>query len=362
VAIWSFWNEPNLSGWLQPQYRNRRMPFSPHVYRGLHMAGHKALSDSGHGGDEILIGNLLPFARSGKTFPGKVRPLEWLRELACLDKNHRRYRGRAARVRRCAPFTPVPGTGVAYHPYTLAGGLLVNSAPDPDEASIDTLSKLVRALDRIGRARGFARRRPSVWLSEFGWQTRPPDPFATSLRLVPDFIGQAEWLAFRNPRVKAIAQYPLVDDAVGRSGLRRYSGFQSGLRYSNGRPKPRVYDAYRMPFFVRVLGPRRVEIFGGVRAATGGIATIESKLGGGGFSRVATAGMNARGYFRKVLRISNAAQRQFRFTVGTEESRVARAVVRPPHADGEAKQHARPRHEVDKDRERRRDEARESRR
>jgi hypothetical protein len=348
VTMWSIWNEPNLSGWLAPQWKNRRLPISPHIYRTLYLAGQTALAGTGHGGDTILFGNLLPFARSGKTFPGKVRPLEFLREATCLDPSYRPFRGRAARVRGCSGFKPIRTSGIAYHPYTLAGGLLVNSAPSPDEASIDTLSKLTKALDKIGKRRRFSTRRPPVYLSEFGWQTRPPDPFATSLRLVPEFIGQSEWLAFRNPRVKAIAQYPLVDDAVDRSGFRRFSGFQSGLRYSNGKEKPRVYDAWRLPFFVRLLAPNKVEIFGGNRAATGGRVTVQSKLGGG-FQPLpgGTLQLNSRGYFRRVFTISAANRRQYRFVSGSLESRVAKATVRPQFADGE-KPKARPRHERDK--------------
>ena len=56
VAIWSIWNEPNLFSWLAPQ-RRRGVPLSPSIYRGLYLAGHRGLRDSGHGADRILLGS-----------------------------------------------------------------------------------------------------------------------------------------------------------------------------------------------------------------------------------------------------------------------------------------------------------------
>src|SRR4051812_21998717 len=58
VDIWSIWNEPGLSTWIQPQRDSRRRPLSPSIYRALYLAGHRGLSDSGHAGDTILIGEL----------------------------------------------------------------------------------------------------------------------------------------------------------------------------------------------------------------------------------------------------------------------------------------------------------------
>ena len=122
VLIWGLWNEPNLASWLQPQY-SHGVPASPRVYRGLTYAMQDGLSASGHGSDTFLIGELLPFARSGRTGVTKVRPIQFLREMACVDSRYRPYRGSAAKKRGCTGrFRKLPGTGIAYHPYTYAGG------------------------------------------------------------------------------------------------------------------------------------------------------------------------------------------------------------------------------------------------
>ncbi len=41
VDIWSIWNEPGLTTWIQPQRDRRRRPLSPQIYRGLYLAGHR---------------------------------------------------------------------------------------------------------------------------------------------------------------------------------------------------------------------------------------------------------------------------------------------------------------------------------
>ena len=114
--IWSIWNEPNLYSWLGPQ-RSKGTPLSPSIYRGLYLAGYRGLDAGGHGGDTILLGELMP---RGGTSPRKVRPLEFLREMACLDRNYHQIRGRAAKKRGCRKVGRFPTSGIAYHPYTPA--------------------------------------------------------------------------------------------------------------------------------------------------------------------------------------------------------------------------------------------------
>jgi hypothetical protein len=331
VSTWSVWNEPNLSGWLQPQYLKRTVPISPTIYRQLFLAAHASLAATGHGGDSILFGELLPFARGGKIYPSRVSPLAFLREMACVDKRYRPYRGGAAVVRGCTGFSPLPGSGLAYHPYTLAGG---PETPTPlqDDATINDLTRLDRTLAKLARRGRFARRTMPVWLTEFGYQTNPPDPFASSISQVPQFMSESEWLAYHDRRVKSYAQYPLIDDPTQGTSNKRFSGFQSGLLASNGRPKKGVYQAYQTPLFVRLVSKSRVEIFGAVRGARPGTRVTLQSGRGAGFAPLRGGGvtLNAMGYFDKVLGVSNASGRRFRFGYGNGlTSIVARPLKRP---------------------------------
>jgi hypothetical protein len=310
VDIWSIWNEANLYSWLSPQ-RVKRVPVSPGIYRGLYLAGHRGLEAGGHGDDTILFGELMP---RGGTDSRKVRPLEFLREMVCLDRNYRQYRGSAARKRGCRRVGRIPTSGLAYHPYTLANGPDVNEGAD--EAAIGQLSRVRRTLDALAR-RGKLPRRLPIWITEFGYQTRPPDPNATRLRRAPALMDLSEWIAFRDRRVASYSQYQLRDDDF----------WQSGLRFADGDAKRGVYPAFSLPVFVRSLGGNAVEVFGGGRGASGAAAQVESKLPGGSYRSLGSAAVNSSGYFRQVFRISGASRRKFRVTLGAQQ-RVKKPVAR----------------------------------
>jgi hypothetical protein len=322
VHIWSIWNEPNLYSWLSPQRRKDRTPLSPSIYRGLYLAGHAGLRASGHRGDTILLGELMP---RGGTSPRKVPPLEFLREMACLNRNYRQYRGRAARRRNCRKVGRIPTSGLAYHPYTPAGGPHVPE--QRDDAAIGQLSRVRRTLDALAR-RGKLPRRTPIWITEFGFQTDPPDPFQASLKRAAGFMDESEWIAFRNPRVASYSQYTLRDDAPRRgSRFVKWSGWQAGLRFRDGRAKPGVYKAFRMPLFVNSRGPNSVEVFGALRPASGGTARVESRPPGGSYRLRGSIRLNRAGYFRRVLRVRNGFRHKFRVTVDGR-SRVKRPVAR----------------------------------
>jgi hypothetical protein len=312
VDLWSIWNEPNLFSWLAPQRAKNGTPISPTVYRKLYLAGHRALRATGHRRDTILLGELMPL---GAGSPRKVPPLQFLREMACLDRNYRPYRGRAARVRDCRHIRRIPASGLAHHPYTPGGG--VHASGKRDEAPIGALRALTRTLDAIAR-RGRLPRRLPVWITEFGYQTNPPDPFQFAIRRVPGLMDESEWIAFRNRRVRSYSQYTIRDAAARDSGSRflKYSSFQMGLRFNDGRKKPGVYSAFPMPAFVRLLGGNRVEVFGGLRRGGGGRANISARLRGGSYRSVGLAPLNRAGYFRRIFRVRRAADAKYRISIG----------------------------------------------
>ena len=329
VSSWSIWNEPNLPRFLLPQRSSNRdrTPLSPAIYRRLYLAAHAGLRASGHARDTILFGELLPVGRSSTGVRSSLRPLEFLREMLCVDRRYRPLKGSAARARGCMGFHSLPSSGLAYHPYATGGRAPTTRPPHPDDATIGQLSRVVRALDRLGR-RGRVARGLTLHLTEFGFQTDPPDRLQTPIRRVDDFLAESEYLAYRNPRVGSWSQYPLVDDAAKGTGLERFSGFQSGLRFADGQAKPDIYQDYRLPLHVRRLSSTRIEVFGGLRTADGGAGTavVESRLGRAPFTPVAagTLRLGARGYFRAFFSIPDASRRQFRITSAGVSSRVAR--------------------------------------
>ena len=106
VHTFTLWNEPNHPGFLAPQRRARRA-VSPHLYRRMVAAAHPAVKDE-QPDAVVLVGGLAAHGRAGG-----VPPLEFLRDLACVDR-----RLRPVETGECADFRPIPGDGFAHHPYS----------------------------------------------------------------------------------------------------------------------------------------------------------------------------------------------------------------------------------------------------
>ena len=279
ISMWSVWNEPQQPQFLLPQFRNGR-PYSPRMYRRLYLAALAGLRASGNGGDTVLMGETSPRG-TGRV----VAPITFMREVLCLSKSYKRDRS-------CGR---LDADGYAHHAYTTRAGPSFRP-PGKNDVTIGVLSRLTRALDKAGRA-GAIRRNMPVYLTEFGVQSEP-DPFiGVSLRQQAEFRSIAERIAYRNRRVRSFSQYLMRDDAP-RPGSRfdRYSGFESGLRGSDGEKKP-AYDEFRTPLAADRRG-RRVSLWGLVRPGAGGHSvTVEYADGSGAFRTLRTVTTDSRGYW-----------------------------------------------------------------
>ena len=297
VDHWSIWNEPGYPSWLQPMWRNNHpkrkkdmVAAAPAHYRRLVDGAWSALSATGHGSDVILIGETSPRGTKKPNDLGNaIAPAEFVRELYCLRSNFKAYKGKAARLRGC-PDTAAkrrrfrarhPGlflaSGYAHHPYSLNKSRWEKPTwrhPYKDNISIGNLRKLTSTLDRAAFFWGSLRPPMNVWITEYGYQTTPPDPIAgvAQDRQGP-LTAWGEYLAYKNPRVASIAQFLLIDDkpVPGYRGNdpRRWVSWQSGLFAQNGRPKPFLQD-FRRPLHVSQSG-RRVRLFGTFRPANTGV-------------------------------------------------------------------------------------------
>jgi hypothetical protein len=116
-----------------------------------------------------------------------------------------------------------------------------------------------------------------LYLTEFGYQTDPPDPAGVSFAKQAAYLNEAEWITYRNPRVRTLTQFLLVDDegTGGKDALTSFGGtFQSGLMTLQGKPKPAML-AYQLPIFVPSRTVKRgstLRVFGLVRPAANGTA------------------------------------------------------------------------------------------
>jgi len=289
VTRWSLLNEPNQPGWLTPQYERRRgrlVATAAVVYRALARAGIAGLKASGHGRDQVLLGETGPIGRfTGPLARRPIAPVEFLRKLFCLTPG-----GRRSKARGCRGFKRFAVSGFAHHPYQRGGSRPPAEPPEAaGEITISAPGRLRRVLDAAARARRIPRRLP-VYYTEFGFQTNPPDRiFGVRAALQPAYLNQSDWMAYRDRRVRGVGQYKLVDDAPLPS-------FQSGLRFGDGRPKP-GYAAYRLPIWVSGRGAR-LRVYGQVRPATNGtpqtVRIQRRPPKGGAFATVRTVTVRSR--------------------------------------------------------------------
>jgi hypothetical protein len=223
VRSWLVWNEPNQRRWLRPVsptvYVTRLL--NP-AYRGIKAANPAA-----------KVGGGVTAPRGG--YQG-VSPVAFIRAMA------------RARARLDA---------YAHHPYPL------NRGDTPftggcDHCETITMSTLDRLLREVGRAFPLAR----VWLTEYGYQTNPPDGIlGVSPARQARYIGEASLRARTAPKVDMLIHYLYRDEPdLGR--------WQSGLETLAGRMKP-GYWATMLPLAQISRQGATTRIWGQVRPGKG---------------------------------------------------------------------------------------------
>ena len=260
VSFWSLLNESNQGGWLSPQYERGR-PRSPAMARELFLRGRAALDRTGHGRDTILFGETAPLGSSNRNQTSPIGPKRFYRELLCQSR-------RGHRCNLFDKYGPIRATGIAHHPYTKNVSPLQRHS-HPDSITMANASQLAELVDVLAsRTKNVARGLP-VYMTEFGFETNPPDPFSG----VP-ISRQAEWnqlgefLAFTNPRVASQTQFLLRDVAPVATARRNtkpyWFTYQSGLYFNDDTPKPAA-NAYYFPFLASPAGPSRSSVWGQLR-------------------------------------------------------------------------------------------------
>jgi hypothetical protein len=307
VRHWSIWNEPNLGSWLSPQYEVKggvAVQRSASLYRSLARAAISSLSATGHKTktDQIWLGETAPLGddpsgcsaqrklRAPRSCAKKIKktsPETFLRGVFCLSKSGGSLGGVEGREQSCKGYKRLNVNGYAHHPYTRGGSRPPLSKVNAGEITIGSATRLTRLLDQAGKRKRIAKNLP-VHYTEHGWQTNPPgvnDIFAVTETQQAEYINQSDWIAYKNKRVKTVAQYKIVDD------VNIAAGFQMGLRLFNGGARKPAYDAYKLPIWVSKKGAG-LTVYGQVRPADAGAAgSVEvqnAPTGSSAFKTVAT--------------------------------------------------------------------------
>ena len=295
VRLWQAWNEPNVWANITPQYKERPSerarpgsePLSPDVYRGL--LNRFATEVRGvHRDNTVITGGLAPFGSYNKG-DHRVAPMTFMRELLCMNRQNKP-------LRRCRR----PSFDVwSHHPYTEGGP--THKAQDPNNVSLGDLPRMRRLLRAAIRARHIdSNRRVQFWVTEFSWDTKPPDENGLPLKLHARWAAEALYRMWQNG-ITLVTWFKLRDDpsfdfpdaGIPQSGL--YRRCEDGLHCD--KPKPAL-TAFRFPF-VAFKTKQRVKVWGRTPGSDRQRVLIEQRKRSGGWRQIARLRSNGDGIFKK---------------------------------------------------------------
>ena len=236
VQLYTIWNEPNESEFLEPQWVHTPTGWiaeSPHIYRAMYNDAYAQIK-SVDPADKVLMGATSANG-SDTRGQGDVPPIEFLQGLACVDSNLH-----PLSIPQCNGYQPLKADGYADHPYSM-NTTPGTSSSDPLDAPLADTSRLESLLTQLYQAGRITTNLP-LYDTEYGYNTNPPDPYAS---FSPDdqaqFVGWSTYLAWSDPRTVMFSQFLLRDSAPGpgKPGSRQYwAPYQTGLYYADGQPKP----------------------------------------------------------------------------------------------------------------------------
>lgn len=309
VQDYIVWNEPNVATWLQPQNLctgSKCRVYAPHLYRKLAAEGYRAI----RAGDPTATIALGATSSRGDRFVvrtnGTTQPLVFLRELACVDAKYRRRT-----TGDCRGFRAPRGNVLAYHPHSSRYSPGYRS-PESGDARMGDLGRLTSVVDRLtkaGRLDVVGASRFPLWLDEYAYETNPPDNVrGVSPAAQAAWSQWGWWTAWKNPRVKMLAQYEWIDEKNGDEDTDP-TGWQSGLHYNDGRAKP-IAQAFPNPIF-GYRTSKSATVWGQVRTATGALDVTLDRASGSGWKRYRTVRTDSRGVFQ--LRVPRSSSTKYRY-------------------------------------------------
>jgi hypothetical protein len=313
VDRYLLWNEPNQKGWLQPQWQKQGrtwVPVSPHTYRALVRAAEPAVHAADPGA-EVVIGELAPVGNRPISAETPMDPLPFLRSMGCVDDKYHSIRTGA-----CKGFKAAKGDTLGYHPHPK------QRAPDAinpnlNQAQFGDLPRLFSTIDKL-RARKRLRVSKNIHLTEFGFETNPPDPASgISLALQARYLQQATYIAWASKRVRGLSFYQWFDEPTVNlgSGTKRYSGWQTGLRTNKGLAKP-VLSVMPAPFVIdQKPGSASGLLWGQVRPPAQSQVVVEERpRGATDFREVARLNLPPDGVWTRRLTLTPRAAYRYRWT------------------------------------------------
>ena len=131
-----------------------------------------------------------------------------------------------------------------------------------------------------------------MWLTEYGYQTNPPDKAnGVSWEKQAQYVGESALRVYRAARVDMLIQFMVRDDPDP-------TGWQSGFYTTSGKKKP-SYDAWRFPLAQSGRQGKNVTLRGQIRPGSGARSYQIQTYKKGWHALGKTAKTNGSGYFTR---------------------------------------------------------------
>jgi hypothetical protein len=277
VRRWVMWNEPNKPLWLKPA--------SPETYVAR-------ILNPGYEGIKSV--NRAARVAGGVTAPrggnGGVSPVDFIRRMDRAGARLDVY---------------------AHHPYPVYTG----DTPFSGGCSCKTIT--MATLERLLRVVGQAFPSAHIWLTEYAYQTNPPDVFGVSYANQALYIGESALRVYEAPKVDLLIHYLYRDEP-------ELARWQSGLETVEGKAKP-ARTAMMLPLAQVSRRGGAVRLWGQVRPGTGPQRYVLQRFDSGRWQAVGgTRLTNAHGYFVRTVAAPKGAQ----FRLSYPAARIVSPVLR----------------------------------
>jgi Glycosyl hydrolase catalytic core len=200
VRFYSVWNEPNLALFLSPQYNAKGRSLAPANYAKLYRAAYTGFKQ----------GSPLAQVAIGETSPRKLS--------TSASHAPARFAELLSKVRPKLRFD-----AYAHHPYG-------SPANQPPTQKVGWPNVGLASLGRFGTSldKWFGRKNTPIWLTEFGYETRPEDRRGITYARQASYMRTAFAMARQNARVQMLIWFIMRDNPVSlwQSGLLTYDALE----------------------------------------------------------------------------------------------------------------------------------------
>jgi hypothetical protein len=300
VRYWQIWNEPNHIEFISPQWDANGRPVSPIIYRQMLNAAADSVHKV-HPDNLVITGGLSPFAQPNRA----MAPMVFMSTLLCMSATA----GPAPPSCR----EPVKFDVWAHHPYT-AGGPMHKAGGD--DVSLGDLPRMKKMLDdaaaagRIESSGTGPRGRVGFWVTEFSWDSTPPDTAAVPANLEVLWVSEALYRMWRSG-VSLVTWFLVRDEPTHFQSALYFRG--SSIAADTKKP---AAAAFLFPFVAHVIN-HRLLVWGRTPWGRAATVVVWAKTDGG---------------WRTLGRITTDASGVFtqRFETGTEATYARASIVGAP--------------------------------